>query len=99
MKTMRLWFFAPFLAFLVWIAVLGLQLGQIPSDSALIDRFAARYVAGAPAGAQRQDCAAIAHPDPDLRLLIICAHPDGSLTRFDVTLRGGLAPPPVVPDL
>lgn len=88
MMRARAWYFMPFAALVVLAAIIGLRLGHAPSDSDLITRYAAVYQQIAPAGAAPRDCVALPHPEPDLRLLIICTHPQGQVVRFELDHRG-----------
>ena len=80
--------FLPLAALVVLTGYLGLRLGQPPSETEIIARYAARYVAEAGPGAQVTDCAAAPHPQA--RMVVVCHHSDGASYRYVVGARGGL---------
>ena len=84
--------FLPFGALVAFAAYLGWQHGQIPSETEIINRYAAAYLAVAGQGAQPTDCAATIHPDPAVRMVITCIHPTGVETTFLVGPRGEALP-------
>lgn len=79
-------------------AVLGYRAGQIPSDTEIIDRYAAGYLRIAGGEAKVTDCQARPHPDEGVRMVITCAAPDGSNAIFYVGPRGRSVAPPEGPD-
>lgn len=86
---MRRWaLFLPLAALVVLTGYLGLRLGQPLSETQIISRYAARYVAEAGAGAQVTDCAATPHPDA--RMIVVCHHADGATYSYVVGARGEL---------
>ncbi len=93
----RTLFFLPLGALIVFAAYLGLQRGQLPSETEIINRYAAIYLDTAPAGASATDCAAAPHPDPAVRMVISCAHPSGVTTTFYAGPRGQSLPQPQGP--
>ena len=93
----RRWLFLPLAALVVFAAYLGWQYGQTPSETEIINRYTATYLAMAPEGAQATDCAAMPHPDPDIRMVITCAHPTGVATTYFVGKRGQALPEPQGP--
>ncbi|PXW67712.1 hypothetical protein C7964_10561 [Loktanella sp. PT4BL] len=90
----RAYFFLPLAALVALAAYLGLQYGQVPSETEIINRYAATYLAAAPTGASPTDCAATTHPDPAIRMVINCVHPFGLTTTFYVGPRGESLPAP-----
>ena len=93
----RRFLFLPFGALVVFTAYLGWQHGQVPSETEIINRYAAAYLASAPEGAKPTDCAAIPHPDRAVRMVINCAHPSGLITTYFVGPRGAALPEPQGP--
>ncbi|MGJ8622277.1 MAG: hypothetical protein ACSHW1_05820 [Yoonia sp.] len=90
-------FFLPFAALLVFVAYLGFQYGRLPSETEIINRYAAAYMASAPSGAAPTDCAATSHPDEAIRMVINCVHPFGVITTYFVGPRGAALPQPQGP--
>jgi len=90
----RAYFFLPLAALVALAAYLGLQYGQVPDETEIINRYAAAYLQTAPAGASLTDCAATTHPDPAVRMVINCVHPFGLTTTFFVGPRGETLPAP-----
>lgn len=93
----RTYLFLPLAALVAFAAYLGLQRGQLPTETELINRYAAAYIASAPAGASETDCAATSHPDQAIRMVIICVHPFGLTTTYFVGPRGEALPEPQRP--
>lgn len=89
----RAYFFLPLAGLVVFAGYLGLQRGQIPTETEIINRYAAAYLQTAPSGASETDCAASPHPDPAVRMVINCAHPFGLTTTYFVGPRGEALPP------
>jgi hypothetical protein len=89
--------FMPFAALVLVAGVVGYRMGQLPSETEIITRYAAAYVSMAGEGAELTDCAATPHPDPAVRLVINCAHPNGVSTSFYVGPRGEPLPEPQGP--
>ena len=87
----------PVAALTVAAGYLGWRLGQPVTESEIIERFAARYLSQAPAGAARTDCLARAGQGA-VRLTVICAHPDGAVFVYPAGPRGRLLDPPAAPD-
>ncbi|WP_322892736.1 MULTISPECIES: hypothetical protein [unclassified Yoonia] len=90
-------FFIPFAGLVVVAGIIGYRMGQMPSETEIIARYAATYVAMAGDGAALTDCVATTHPDPAVRLVINCAHPDGLTTTFYAGPRGEAMPQPQGP--
>ncbi|MDX8352355.1 hypothetical protein [Cognatiyoonia sp. IB215182] len=83
-------FFLPLVVLIAFAGYLGLRAGRLPSETEIINRYAALYVAEAGAGAQMTDCAAIPHPDPTIRMTVMCQPPKGDAITYLVGPRGGL---------
>ncbi len=79
-------------------AWLGLRAGRVPSETEIIDRYAAQYLERAGAGARATDCVARPHSDRAVRLVVTCAAPDGTRAIFFAGRRGQPVPPPAGPD-
>ena len=90
-------YFLPLIAFVAFAGYLGLLSGQLPSETEIINRYAASYLQSAPAGAAPTDCAAATHPDPAIRMVVSCSHPNGVVTTFYVGPRGNTVPQPEGP--
>lgn len=93
----RWWLFAPFCGLVILAGYLGWQFGQPVTETDIINRFAARYVGEAGAGAAVTDCLAQPSPRADVRLVVICTHPDGAVFRFPSGPRGALVPDGATP--
>ena len=91
-------FFLPLAALIAFAAYLGLRAGRLPSESEIIDIYAAAYLSMAPEGARSTDCVATPHPSPDVRLEITCTHATGVQTTFLAGPRGGAVDPANLPD-
>ncbi len=76
------WLFSPFAALIVLAGYMGLQMGQPVSDTEIITHFAAHYVTQTGNGAAVSDCFATPSSQEDIRLIVICTHPDGSVHEF-----------------
>ena len=94
---MRWLYFLPLAGLVAYAAYLGWQRGQLPTETEIINRYAAAYLAMAPEGAQVTDCAATPHPDETIRMVITCAHPLGLTTTYFVGPRGEALPQPQGP--
>jgi hypothetical protein len=94
---MRWVYFLPLAGLIAYAAYLGWLRGQLPSETEIINRYAAAYLAMAPEGAQPTDCAATSHPDEAIRMVITCAHPSGLVTTYFVGPRGEALPEPQGP--
>ena len=70
----------------------GLTLAQSPTDTDLINQYAARYVANAPTGAALTDCTGRPGQGERVRLIVDCAHPKGTSTQFLVGPQGQFVP-------
>lgn len=90
-------FFLPLGALIAFAAYLGLQFGKLPSETQIINRYAAEYMRIAPAGAKPTDCAATSHPNAGVRMVINCVHDSGVTTSFFVNARGSVVPQPQGP--
>ena len=93
----RVYLFLPIAVLVAFAGYLGLQTGQVPSDTDIINRYAAAYQESAPNGAKLTDCAATPHPDAAIRMVIVCAHPFGVTTTYYVGPRGEALPEPQGP--
>lgn len=93
----RVYFFLPLVGLAAYAGYLGLQFGQVPGETEIINRYAAAYVQSAPSGASLTDCAASPHPDADVRMVINCVHPFGLTTTYFVGPRGEALPEPQGP--
>ena len=92
------WFwFVPFGVFIAFAAYIGWQRGQPPTDTEIINRYAAAYLEVAPTGAAATDCAATPHPDATIRMVITCMHPFGLTTTYFVGPLGDALPAPQGP--
>ncbi|WP_108815836.1 hypothetical protein [Loktanella sp. Alg231-35] len=93
----RVYIFLPLAALIAFAAYLGWQRGQPPSDTEIINRYAAAYLEIAPTGASPTDCAATPHPDDAIRMVINCVHPFGLTTTYFTGPRGEALPQPLGP--
>ena len=82
------WLFAPIAAMTVAAGYLGLQMGQPVTETEIITRYAAHYVAEQGSGAQMIDCLAIPNQRRDVRLVVRCTHPDGRIHSYYAGPRG-----------
>lgn len=89
----RPWFFLPVSLLVTFAAYLGLRAGYVPTETEIINRYAALYVSDTGGGAQLTDCAATPHPDPAIRMQVICQPVEGEPVTFLVELRGRLVEP------
>lgn len=90
---MKRWaIFAPFAGLVVYAGYLGLRASDLPSETDIINRYAADYTARAPEGARLTDCAATTHPGETVRMVINCTHPNGDITSYLVGPHGQLVP-------
>ena len=94
---MKRLFFLPLAALIGLVAYLGFERGQIPSETEIINRYAAAYLETAPTGAGPTDCAATPHPDAAIRMVITCTHPLGLTTTYFAGPRGEALPQPPGP--
>lgn len=92
----KLWFL-PFACLVLLAGYIGLKLGQFPSETEIINRYAATYVAMAAQGAQLTDCAATSHAAAEIRMVIQCVHPNGVTTTYFVGPRGEAVAAPQEP--
>ncbi len=86
------WLFTPFIALIALAGYLGLRLGQPLSETDIITHFAAHYVAQNGAGAAMTDCFGAPSERPDVRLVVVCTHADGTVFEFPSGPRGELRP-------
>ena len=93
----RRYLFLPLAALVIFAAYLGLQYGRLPSETEIINRYAAAYLTTAPDGAQPPDCSATTHPSEAIRMVITCVHPAGLITTYYVGPRGEALPEPQGP--
>ncbi|MEL6640668.1 MAG: hypothetical protein AAFP98_05040 [Pseudomonadota bacterium] len=91
-RVSRLWLFAPFVGLLLFAGYLGLRLGQPLSETDIITQFAAHYVTQTGQGAAMTDCLAVPSNLEDVRLVVTCTHPDGTVYEFPSGPRGELRP-------
>lgn len=94
----RAYFFLPLSGLVAFAGYLGLQIGKVPGETEIINRYAAAYLESAPNGASLTDCAASPHPDADVRMVINCVHPFGVTTTYFVGPRGEALPEPQGPE-
>ena len=94
---MRWYYFLPLVGLISYAGYLGWQQGQLPSETDIINRYAATYLAMAPEGAQPTDCAATSHPNEGIRMVIVCVHATGLTTTYFVGPRGEALPEPQGP--
>jgi len=94
----RAFLFLPLAGAIAFAGYLGLQSGRLPSETEIINRYAAAYLEVAPNGGEPTDCAASPHPDPAVRMVINCVHPFGFATTFFVGSRGEALPEPIGPE-
>ena len=94
----RAFLFLPLVGAIAFAGYLGLQSGRLPSETEIINRYAAAYLEVAPNGGEPTDCAASPHPDPAVRMVINCVHPFGFATTFFVGSRGEALPEPIGPE-
>lgn len=86
---MRPFLWLPIAAMIVLAAVLGYQAGRVPTETEIIERYAARYVKQRGAGARLTDCTA-GPGEGDVRIVLRCTHVMGDVTVMDIGLRGRL---------
>jgi hypothetical protein len=86
----RRWLFAPIAALTVFAGYLGLQLGQPVTETEIINKFAAMYVAEQNGAAHVTDCIATPNLRTDVRLVVRCTHPDGTVHLYYSGPRGEL---------
>ncbi len=89
--------FIPLAVLVVWAGYLGLRAGQVPTDTNIINRYAAAYLETSGADAKLTDCAATSHPDETIRMVITCTHSSGVVTTYYVGPRGAALPEPEGP--
>lgn len=94
---MRWLYFLPVAGLVAYAGYLGWLRGQLPSETEIINRYAAAYLEMAPDGAQPTDCAAAVHPSEAIRMVITCAHETGLTTTYYVGPRGEALPEPQGP--
>jgi hypothetical protein len=93
----RATFFLPLAGLIVFVGYLGFQRGQVPSETEIINHYAAAYLQTAPTGAIPTDCAATSHPDAAVRMVINCVHQSGVITTYFIGPRGEALPQPQGP--
>ena len=76
------WLIAPFVALLLLAAYMGLRMGETVSDTEIVTHFAAHYVTQTGNGAAVTDCVARPSAQEDVRLIVVCTHPDGSVLEY-----------------
>lgn len=80
--------FAPVAALAVFAGYLGLQLGQPVTETEIITKYASLYVKQTRNGAQMTDCLATPNTRTDVRLVVRCTHPDGTIHSYYAGPRG-----------
>ncbi|MEY1555040.1 hypothetical protein AB3Y40_05345 [Yoonia sp. R2331] len=83
------WLHLPFAGLICLAAVLGWRTGQPVTETEIIDRYAAKYVATFGAGARLTDCVATAGHG-DVRLVVRCQHSDGRQAVYPAGAKGQL---------
>lgn len=86
----RRWIIAPIAALTVVAGYLGLKLGQPVSETQIITQYAQAYVDEYGAGAVVSDCLAVPDMRTDVRLVVRCSHPDGTVYSYYAGPRGEL---------
>jgi hypothetical protein len=86
----RRWLFAPVAALAVMAGYIGLQLGQPVTETAIIAKFANAFVVEQSDGATLSDCIATPDPRSDIRLVVRCTHPSGTIFSYYAGQRGDL---------
>lgn len=84
------WIFAPLAGLIVLAGYFGLRLGQPVSETDIITHYAQIYVADVGDGAALTDCLATTSPREDVRLIVICTHPEGAVFEYPAGPRGQL---------
>lgn len=84
----RRWIIAPIAALAVVAGYVGLQLGQPVTETEIITQYAAIYVRENGGAAQITDCLATPSQHPDVRLVVRCTHPDGTVHSYFAGPRG-----------
>ena len=84
----RRWIIAPIAALATLAGYLGLQLGQPLTETEIITKYAVIYVADHGKGAQLTDCHATPNMRTDVRLVVRCAHPSGTIHDYFAGPRG-----------
>lgn len=84
------WLFAPVAALVVFAGYLGLRMGQPLTETDLITHFARSYVETQGNGAALTDCLAMPSAHPDVRLIVVCSHPNGEIFTYPSGPRGQL---------
>ena len=79
-------------------AYFGYRLGHVPSDTEVIEAYAAQFVRDGGDGAAATDCMARPHDHPDVRMVITCLAPDGTSAIYHAGQRGQPVTPPEGPD-
>lgn len=84
----RLFIFFPFAALVTLSGYLGLQLGKPVTETEIITRYATLYVAEQGDGAQVSDCLATPNLRSEVRLVVRCTHPNGTIHSYYAGPRG-----------
>ncbi len=79
----------PIAGLVAFAGILGFRVGQPVTETDIINRYAAEYVAEFGAGAVLTDCLATAGTG-NVRLVVRCQHPDGREAIYPAGPRGGL---------
>ena len=78
----------PIMALSAPAAYFGLQLGQPVTETEIITRYATLYVAEQGDGAQVTDCLATPNLRREVRLVVRCSHPNGTIHSYYAGPRG-----------
>ncbi len=95
----RFFYFLPVMIFVVYAGYLGFRASQVPTDTDIINVYAAQYLISASADARITDCSARPHADEAIRMVITCADPNGVTTTYFVGPRGAALPEPGGPQV
>ena len=87
------WIITPIAALTVLAGYVGLQLGQPVTETDIINQYAAIYVAENGHAAKMTDCLATPSQHPDVRLVVRCTHPDGTIHSYFAGPRAELRDP------
>ena len=82
------WIIAPIAALAIVAGYLGLQLGQPVTETDIINRYAALYVQEQGGSAKVTDCVATPSQRSEVRLVVRCTDPDGTIHSYFAGPRG-----------